>query len=63
MKSKDRGLLVVNYFDLASNEIKMGTVCTGNFDYYMADLFCKKLGYKYGKWRRTKDGVEFFDQQ
>ena len=55
------GILLLAY----KKEGKKATMCAPNFDYALADLFCKQLGYTKGQWGRSGDMVEseFISQQ
>ena len=43
------GLLVLKYID-EYGDTKNGSVCANNFDWWKANLFCRYLGYRTGKW-------------
>ena len=45
----NEGLMVVTVTD-RYGDIKNGSVCSFNFDWWKANLFCRFLGYETGRW-------------
>ena len=56
------GLLTLSYLD-SDNKEGMGTVCAANFSFEIADIICKKLGYQYGQWGKSRERKSFITQQ
>ena len=48
-EAENEGLLILKYID-EYGDAKNGSVCANNFDWWKANLFCRYLGYRTGKW-------------
>ena len=50
IRTRNEGLLIVNFVSKQSGEKMNVTVCPGNFNWYTANTFCRYFGNEQGMW-------------
>ena len=62
IRTRNEGLLIVNFVSKQSGENMNVTVCPGNFNWYTANTFCRYFGNGQGMWESKPNNLELISE-
>ena len=62
IRTRNEGLLIVNFVSKQSREMITVTVCPGNFNWYTANTFCRYFGNEQGMWDSKPNNLKLISE-
>ena len=61
IRTRNEGLLIVNFSNKQSGKKMNVAVCPGNFNWYTANTFCRYFGNEQGMWDSKPNNLKFIE--